>query len=282
MLLKQFKNNLKSFFSFIGITVTKKQNEYYDLFMYSEKNLPIVPKYINIGAGKFYHPIWHNLDIPTQIYGNVKQNSYTILHDLTICNELPFVKSSVQVFYISHVIEHLTNDAVQNLFNSVYNSLENNGVFRITCPDMDLIYDAYFRNDINFFNTPSPWGKSHKTIYNKFMEYLATDIVNNENGFIYSTCKEDKVKSMFLNHPKEYVFDFIINCLGEKRYNVYSDAHKHINWFNEKKIFDMLKLAGFSIIYSSKFGQSKKSILRNKLLFDNTVPELSLYVEAIK
>jgi len=44
----------------------------------------------------------------------------------------------------------------------------------------------------------------------------------------------------------------------------------------------MLRKAGFSKIFLSGYGQSFSPVLRNTDLFDNTHPEISLYVEAIK
>ena len=40
--------------------------------------------------------------------------------------------------------------------------------------------------------------------------------------------------------------------------------------------------AGFTKIYLSGYGQSFSPVLRNTFFFDNTAPELSLYVEAFK
>ena len=64
--------------------------------------------------------------------------------------------------------------------------------------------------------------------------------------------------------------------------DVYLNAENHINWFTEEKILRMLSKAGFKKIYSSRKWQSKKDILRNKYLFDCTVPEMSLYIECEK
>ena len=44
----------------------------------------------------------------------------------------------------------------------------------------------------------------------------------------------------------------------------------------------MLNKAGFENVYESAYCQSKSPLLRDANLFDNTQPELSLYIEAIK
>jgi hypothetical protein len=57
-----------------------------------------------------------------------------------------------------------------------------------------------------------------------------------------------------------------------------------VNWFNVEKLRNMLVLSGFSegSVMDSRYGQSVCPLLRNTLIFDNTVPELSLYVECVK
>ena len=44
----------------------------------------------------------------------------------------------------------------------------------------------------------------------------------------------------------------------------------------------MLKLAGFKEVYKSSYCQSRSPILRDPNFFDNTHPDISLYVEAVK
>ena len=60
------------------------------------------------------------------------------------------------------------------------------------------------------------------------------------------------------------------------------NPEEHINWWNEKKAFRMLKEAGFEETYRSGYGQSFCPVLRNTSLFDNTHAKISLYMEAIK
>ena len=56
----------------------------------------------------------------------------------------------------------------------------------------------------------------------------------------------------------------------------------HINWWNKDKLFHMLKLAGFTKIHLSGYGQSFLPVLRNLTYFDNTYYKVSIYMEATK
>ncbi|EGC77168.1 hypothetical protein [Treponema denticola] len=62
----------------------------------------------------------------------------------------------------------------------------------------------------------------------------------------------------------------------------YDHPEYHINWFNKDKLTRFLRSAKFDNIIQSAYGKSISPILRNTNLFDTTVPEVSLYVEAIK
>ena len=67
-----------------------------------------------------------------------------------------------------------------------------------------------------------------------------------------------------------------------KSLSVKNFPREHKTWFNKKKVIRMLNKAGFENVYESAYCQSKSPLLLDTNLFDNTQPELSLYVEAIK
>jgi predicted SAM-dependent methyltransferase len=129
--------------------------------MYSEKTRPLIPKYINLGAGSFYHPLWHNVDMPNEFFKDLQNNPY-IEHDFSSREKLPFENDSVEIAYCSHVIEHLSYEDVGHLFSEVMRVLNPEGIFRITCPDSDLIYKAYMQKDEYFWGPTSPWKTNPK------------------------------------------------------------------------------------------------------------------------
>ena len=72
-----------------------------------------------------------------------------------------------------------------------------------------------------------------------------------------------------------------ITSLNSKEIQMQNPSY-HINWYSKNKISKLLKKAGFSKIQISGYGQSQIDILRDTEYFDNTRPEISLYVEAFK
>ena len=139
----------------LGIEVVRVKNETQDISLYEESARSETPLYINIGAGNFYHPYWHNVDTPNEYYANSQVGRLHVQYDLTSHQPLPFADNSIKVAYTSHVIEHISNVDVEYLFREIYRCMQPGGYFRITCPDIDLEYDAFCRNDEAFWKPPS-------------------------------------------------------------------------------------------------------------------------------
>ena len=77
-------------------------------------------------------------------------------------------------------------------------------------------------------------------------------------------------RDKLLNHlTKDIMFD--INSPGN-----------HVCWWNYNKLKQYLSEAGFSVIYRSGYGQSRLWWMRDLRYFDQTYPQISVYVEAIK
>ena len=90
----------------------------------------------------------------------------------------------------------------------------------------------------------------------------------------------EEIRKTFQEKKLEDALDYCTNkCQIE--------AHRknpgfHMNWFTEEKLAKMLKETGFKTVYKSQYLQSYCPVLRNKYYFDQTVPEVSLYMEAKK
>jgi predicted SAM-dependent methyltransferase len=264
----------------LGIEVVSMKKETWDLSLYEERARPTTPLYINIGAGNFYHPYWHNVDTPNAYYANSQKGRLHIQYDLTSRQPFPFGNDSVKVAYTSHVIEHIHNEDVEYLFREVYRCLQPGGYFRITCPDIDLEYEAYCRGDSAFWKWPNAYGIFNTSIEQKFLDHFATALTEShpyENGKKYS---DQEVRDILNRMPKEEALDHFINQFSSEIQKDY--AGDHINWFNCDKISTMLRKANFTHLYESRYGQSHCAILRDKHYFDSTCPELSLYIECRK
>lgn len=270
---------LNKLLHYLGIRITRVQS-YGRLDIYPEKERPEQPLYINIGAGAFYHPYWHNLDTPNEFYAKSQKDHIHIQYDLTSRKQLPFLDNSLKAVYISHVIEHLSDDHVQYCFTEVHRCLQQGGFFRITCPDIDFEYDAYCRGDLSVWMWPTPWGARSFSIEQRFLEHFATILTFNYPDSASRKYSDEEIRDVFSRLPKEEALDYFITQIPMQLKPFYPE--NHINWFNVIKLMTMLRKAGFESIYDSRYGQSKTPIMRNTRLFDSTVPEISLYVECQK
>lgn len=278
-LLKSSKEVVNKLLAPFGVEVIRSKNKVQDLDLYKDNQRPLVPKYLNIGAGDFYHPYWHNLDTPNEYYAERQKGRLQILYDLTSKSPLPFADSSIAIAYTSHVIEHIENEDVQYLFDEIFRCLEPGGYFRITCPDIDLEYDAYSNGDISFWRAPNAYGTFNESIEQCFLDHFASSLTVT-HPFSKTKLGDSDLKSIFSSMTKEKALDYIISQIPNEMLNKYPGDH--INWFNKSKILNMLIKSKFTDVYASGFGQSKNAVLRNTRYFDNTCPNLSLYIECRK
>lgn len=263
-------------------------NLYYKLFSSDDIYLK---RFYNIGAGIFNHPAWTNVDYYSEWY---KANKIGISYDLFKQEPLPIEDCSANVVYSSHTIEHINDEAAQNLFNEAYRILKVGGIIRITTPDIDLCYrsvknnDRYFwREMIKSYSMPKEMRNSNiskpmkdvslKQIFLFNFASQMSELTNEENTRKIDDAEIDRIFSempfqVALNHIKD-----MCSLELQKKYTV-----NHINWYNGDKLSKMLHSAGFNNVYLSGHGQSALPILRNTAFFDNTCPYLSIYVEARK
>ena len=292
-------NNLvKKLFSMFGFRLSRYKPDDWQSHLYPESSRPNKPTYVNIGAGDFYHPMWTNVDMPNQFYKKLQDKNTYIVHDLCSSAPLPFESNSVAIFYTSHVIEHLPQEAVKNLFSQINRCLMPGGVFRITCPDMEIQYRAYQARDKYFWPQPSPWLTSLPTLEERFLEHFATALVSfhvtslpreaprlcrgmvTGESLSFNALLPIEFESIFYSNSMSDFFDKIINRLPPNINGWLPEGH--CNWFTEDKVIGLLHNSGFRTIYSSGYGKSNDARLRNVDLFDSTSPSLSLYVESYK
>ncbi len=244
----------------------------------------------NIGAGSFAHPAWTNVDYYSDWY---KKNSKNIgIHfDLLSLKNLPIDDNSAEIVYTSHTIEHITNNAAQNLFNNANRILKKNGIFRITCPNVDLDISALKNNDILFYEYSKCLNNKYGSLkFNKSSKDCSiTDFFLFHIFSMLSPLHPDPNIDKIESTEFWKLFDFNNISISLDRLASKCDLNiqkkfpgDHINWWNFQKIKLMLIEAGFSNIYLSGYQQSQSPVLRDVFYFDNTRPEYSIYVEAIK
>lgn len=286
---KLVKNGIKA----MGYDVYKRNKNsnmdlYYSLFSKEDiKN----KRFYNIGAGLFRHPAWTNVDYYSSWY---KDNEIGISFDLFELKPLPINENSANIVYSSHTIEHISDEAAQNMFNEAYRILKKGGILRLTTPDIDLCYRSVINNDryfwkqmIEIYSVPENMVNVHickpmkdvslKQIFLFNFASQTSELTSNENTYKISDEEFDKIfKEMSYEDALNYCKD---KCLLDiqKKYAV-----DHINWWNKYKLFSMLHKAGFEDVYLSGYGQSISPVLRDTSCFDNTCPYLSIYIEARK
>jgi predicted SAM-dependent methyltransferase len=273
------KMHFRRMFAAAGIHVIKSKYSRWQAELYDESERPKQPKYVNLGAGAFYHPLWHNVDVPNDYY-STQQGNLHVAHDFTKREPLPFASASVKVFYCSHLIEHLSNEDAQRLFKEVHRCLVPGGVFRLTCPDMELQYFAYRRSDAALWGTTSPWRTQPKDLEQRFLEHFATALSETHVYLGVPTLSSSAMRRMFEELDMDSFFESIVAMLP-------SDINArmpegHCNWFSPAKLNAMLGTAGFPEILHSRYLQSIEPKLRDPRLFDGTCPDISLYIDCVK
>ena len=240
-------------------------------------------RFYNIGAGNFYHKYWTNIDYSSMPYAQ-SQTAPFINLNLMEEPELPIQKNSAELFYTSHVIEHITDSAVLKLFSESYRALKPKGIFRIICPDADLLYRTLEFSCLEYWH----WRYNLFANYTKDLhevtleDFFVREIATERCRFFYpdnpKVLYPKLVQKKFAELDKISFLNFIISeCnFSEDRTNC------HINWWNEEKLVYFLKAAGFNTIIRSGYQKSLAAPFHNTKKFDTRCPRISIYMEAIK
>lgn len=251
-------------------------------------------KFYNVGAGEFYHPCWTNIDYTDAfVKGSAQKSSALINYDLFSHSPLPLPSDSAELFYTSHTIEHIDDKSVANLFHESYRILKKGGAIRIVTPDTDKAYAAWRRNDRSYFfwinwemfnkdyelqciNTPL----KQASLAQIFLEDFAAAASQIALVGAEKRISDQELEKLFSELPYEEVLNYCTSLCTVERQRKYPGSH--MNWFNENKLTRMLREAGFKTIYKSAYMQSHVPVLRNVNFFDKTLPQVSIYMEAVK
>ncbi len=249
--------------------------------------------FYNIGAGKFHHPLWTNVDKISDWYSEHQRAKEIIDYDLLSLAPLPVKSETAALIYTSHTVEHVTNAAAENLFAETFRALRNGGIFRVTAPNIDLDYRAYQEGDIDFFywretySIEKNWRRamyniplSQASIQQLFLSHFAASASTLHADGARERLSDSEIDGVFSELPYEEAMDY---CIGKCDVSVQRKyPGNHINWWNPNKLRSALEMAGFRDVYISGYGQSYTHALRDLRLFDKTHPKISLYMEARK
>jgi ubiquinone/menaquinone biosynthesis C-methylase UbiE len=239
----------------------------------------------NIGAGSFRHPDWTNVDHDSDWYREIQGDSVAIDWDLLSLTQLPVGTNTTDLIYSSHVIEHVTDEAVLNMCKEACRILKPGGIFRVQAPNIDIFYDKFKKGnrihwlDIKYpINSRVPLKKA--SLPQTFLWVFAANAtrIHTDGAAIRLSDKEiiNSFDSMSYEEALNYCASFV-SIDKQKKY-----PGNHMNWWNPDKLTPMLKRAGFSSGYESSFGESQAEELRDTNFFDFKHKEISFYMEARK
>ncbi len=250
-------------------------------------------RFYNFGSGKFRHPMWTNVDHPSEHYKRAQGRTIQICWDMMSGEPVGIPDDTAEIVYSSHVVEHLPDKDALFMIQEAHRCLRKGGVFRLSTIDVDLDYRAYRAGDRHYFNWIEMYSKPKNmkranirsplreaSLEQIFLFHIASSASELHVHGVENPISDGELRHAFETLSVEEALDF---CAGrcsvalQKRF-----PGNHISWWNPKKATDSLVAAGFSEVYISGRNQSVSPVLRNPRFFDKTRPTTSLFVEAIK
>jgi len=252
---------------------------------YQTGKRPVAPRFLNIGAGVWRHPLWHNLDYATAYYQDRVSPYIDFPYDLMAQEPLPVSDATIEAVYISHVNEHIPDAENRHLFKEIVRVMKPGGVLRILTPDVTLI-----QNELRF-ERPFTLNMRRQNSVIPEKRHLATL----PQLALFSVISA--FSALHPNSPKPPLSDaairdtFLSNTWREKLTALSEGSPRdlqhqfpslHVNWFDAQKLTQMLLEAGFSASWESRYSQSLSPHMRDLRYFDNRYASFSLYVEAMR
>lgn len=229
---------------------------------------------------KFHAKGWSTIDIKDADYIVNVRNQAT----------LPIDDQCADAIYTSHMIEHVSDEAVEHLFSEIYRVAKENAVLRVVCPDQDKAFNAYYNEDFSFFLRHDEFlisgvrsGLIHKDslkLHNHLIRIFASYIGTGAGPIV---TKEEAETQLALLDRREFA-RWCASLLEQDRLDENKLNWGHINAFDHLKVIDMLEAAGFRDIRVSSAGDFDKNLFNSKYFIDNeNVKEwISLFIEAKK
>ena len=279
-ILRKINKYLSKYFKF---TIIKD----YDLCLedYNTKEPFLRKKNLNIGAGRFRHPYWTNVDFNSDWYKRFNMKIH-INHDLFSRKQIPINDNEVNLIYCSHTIEHIDDSSALFLLKECYRLLKPGGGVRFTMPNINLLYDAFLRDDLDLFQdietrrAIAKQNPKYVSIEQYFLDQVSGQIAEKDTITDCDKLSDEDVSSILKKMPYEEALDYFVSKCSLELHK--KTPGNHISWWNFDKAQKFFKEAGFTDIYLSGYGQSTFPEMRNTTMFDTTRPNYSLYIEARK
>ena len=246
-------------------------------------------RFYNLGAeSSFKHPAWAVINHPSAHYGD---DYMDIRWNLLSGKPLPIEDEKARVIFSRYTLEHVTDEAVGHFLHEAYRVLAKGGYLRLVVPDIDIFYLAYLakmpdlfhrpkQDEENFPNEKFLANPNQASFEQRFLWTFASSASELHPDGALERISDAEFRSVF--EELSYV-DALSYCTSKCSLETQRrNPENHINWFNEKKLRQMLLNAGFQNVYRSGFGQSHCPVLREVKLFEAREPEIGLFMEAVK
>lgn len=174
-------------------------------------------KMLNIGCGSTFHEDWVNVDI-------YSTSEHVI--EMDIRKGIAFEDSSFDVVYSSHVLEHMSKYAAEELVAEMIRVLKPGGILRLVVPDLEAIITNYTKFKRKLENSYDSLTEAN---YDWTMIELYDQVLRTKPGGIMLP---------FMLNPELPNKDFIIQRFGweaERILKPISDVIKKINNLKETK-----------------------------------------------
>jgi predicted SAM-dependent methyltransferase len=237
--------------------------------------------FVNVSAGHWRHPYWTNTEYTSDYY-SYDRTLVDVPWDISLLKPVDLETDSIELAYCSHTTEHLTDEQDRHMFREVHRILKPGGVFRVTCPNVELYYQAYKRGDYHInqhYGATEPYGKDvNMGVY--FVNEIASQLVQQLGDHIPLMRDVEEVERVLNAMPLEEACDYFCSRID---YDLHCKfPGNHINWWTHDKMCRELKAAGFSAAVVSIAGASISPVMRERNFFDTITPTCSLFVDAIK
>jgi predicted SAM-dependent methyltransferase len=245
-------------------------------------------RFYNIGAGPFRHPGWLNFDLYA---GGVPTGH--VAHDLMSLTPLPREDGQAELVYCGHVLGHLNDEAALYTLREAHRLLKPGGLLRLVVCNTRLAYEAWRRNDRDFFfwihdhdasgywrqtNLRMPLGQA--TLAQVFLEDFASTASAITVVGAANRIDDAELEKIFSENPLETALDYCAHRCPPALQSRF--PYHRMNWFHEEKLVGMMRQAGFENAQLSAYLQSRAHVFRNRHYFDSHLPQISLYAEAVR
>lgn len=249
---------LKKVAAWLGVTVSRR------LVLTEAQVISRTGLNLNVGAGGRQIDSFVNLDIDSDHYygsSHFRGVTYDMRRD-----RLPFDNGVVSNIYVSHVIEHVERQFAVGFFHEAVRVLKPGGCLRVVVPDASFLFEMFTKSSSYF-----AWHKKFKEQDDAWL------VLADELGAHH---QDDTTHSEQPELATEMTYDMLLEFFDEGQFS-YTNPARHITNWDFERLEDALLSAGFSLVIRSRCKGASAAAMQGTD-FDNTHPEMSLYVDAWK